>query len=91
MSQFFTSGGQSIAVSASVVSPSNEYSGLISFRIGWFDLLAVQGTLSRVFSNSTVQKHQKHFLSENLPIPVSSMMTSIDSTANSIEFISHNK
>ena len=26
-------------------SPSNEYSGLISFRINWFDLLAVQGTL----------------------------------------------
>ena len=27
------------------ISPSNEYSGLISFRMGWFDLLAVQGTL----------------------------------------------
>ena len=39
------------------ISPSNEYSGLISFRIDWFDLLAIQG-LSRVFSNTTVQKHQ---------------------------------
>ena len=39
------------------ISPSNEYSGLISFRIDWFDLLAVQG-LSRVFSSTTVQKHQ---------------------------------
>ena len=38
------------------ISPSNEYSGLISFRIDWLDLLAVQGTL--VFSNTTVQKHQ---------------------------------
>ena len=28
------------------ISPSNEYSGLISFRIDWFDLLAVQGTLA---------------------------------------------
>ena len=28
------------------ISPSNEYSGLISFRIDWFDLFAVQGTLS---------------------------------------------
>ena len=28
------------------ISPSNEYSGLISFKIDWFDLLAVQGTLS---------------------------------------------
>ena len=36
------------------ISPSNEYSGLISFRTDWFDLLAVQ-ELSRVFSSSTVQ------------------------------------
>ena len=28
-----------------IISPSNEYSGLISFRIDWFDLLVVQGTL----------------------------------------------
>ena len=40
------------------ISPSNEYSGLIFFRTGWLDLLAVQG-LSRVFSNTTVQKY--HF------------------------------
>ena len=40
------------------ISPSNEYSGLISFKTDWFDLLAVQGTLKRVFSNTTVQKHQ---------------------------------
>ena len=39
------------------ISPSNECSGLISFRIDWFDFLAVQG-LSRVFSNTIVQKHQ---------------------------------
>ena len=39
------------------ISPSNEYSGLISFRMDWLDLLAVQGTV-RVFSNTTVQKHQ---------------------------------
>ena len=31
------------------ISPSNEYSGLISFRIDWFDLLAVQGTLKESF------------------------------------------
>ena len=36
--------------------PSTEYSGLISFRIDWFDLLASKG-LSRVFSNTTIQKH----------------------------------
>ena len=32
-------------------SPSNEYSGLISFKIDWFDLLAVQGTLKRVLQH----------------------------------------
>ena len=36
---------------------SKEHPGLISFRMDWLDLLAVQG-LSRVFSNTTVQKHQ---------------------------------
>ena len=39
------------------ISLSNEHSGLISFRMDWLDLLAVQGTL-KVFSNTTVQKHQ---------------------------------
>ena len=33
------------------ISPSNEYSGLVSFRMDWFDLLAVKG-LSRLFSNT---------------------------------------
>ena len=43
------------------ISPSNEYSVLISFRIVWFDLLIVQGTLQTLkilFSNTTDQKHQ---------------------------------
>ena len=34
-------------------SPSNEYSGLISFRIDWFDLLAVQGTLNSLQYHSS--------------------------------------
>ena len=38
------------------VSPSNEFSLLISFRIDWFDLPAVQGTL--IFSSTTIWKHQ---------------------------------
>ena len=33
------------------ISPSNEYSGLISFRMDWFDLLAVQGTLKSVLQH----------------------------------------
>ena len=39
------------------ISPSNEYSGLISFKMDWLDLLVFKG-LSRVFSKTIVQKHQ---------------------------------
>ena len=39
------------------ISPSNEYSGLISFRIDWFDLLAVHGTLK-----SLLQQHSSKTL-----------------------------
>ena len=49
MSQLFTSDGQSIGASASV--SSNEYSGLISFGIDWFDLLAVQGTFKSLLQH----------------------------------------
>ena len=51
MSQFFASGGQSIGVLAFNISPPNEYSGLISFRMDWLDLLAVQGTLKSLFQH----------------------------------------
>ena len=43
------------------ISPSNEYSGLISFRINWFDLLAVQGTLK-----SLLQPHSSKAWKQNL-------------------------
>ena len=52
MSQFFALGGQSIGVSASA---SSEYSGQISCRIDWFDLLAVQGNLK-----SLIQHHSSN-------------------------------
>ena len=48
MSRLFTSGGQSCSFS---ISPSNEYSGLISFRMDWLDLLAVQGTLKSLLQH----------------------------------------
>ena len=35
------------------ISPSNEYWGLISFKIDWFDLLAVQGTLKSLFQHNS--------------------------------------
>ena len=37
------------------ISPSNEYPGLISFRIDWFDLLAVQGTLTSLFQHHSLK------------------------------------
>ena len=59
MSQFFASGGQSIGFELQLsilsfsfnISPSNEYSELISFRMGWLDLLALQGTLKSLFQH----------------------------------------
>ena len=51
MSQLFTSGGQSIGVSASVISPSSEHSRLILFRMDWLDLCAVQGTLKSLLQH----------------------------------------
>ena len=50
------------------ISPSNEYSG-ISFRIDWFNPLAVWGTL-KVFSKTTVQKHQFLALNPHVYVPV---------------------
>ena len=48
------------------ISPSNEYSGLISFRMDWFDLLAVQGTLWSLLqyhsSKASVLRHSAFFI-----------------------------
>ena len=52
MSQFFTSWPKYWSFSFNI-SPSNEYSGMISFRIDWLDLLAVQGTLKSLQHHST--------------------------------------
>ena len=66
MSQFFPSGGQSIGVSASASSPSNEHSGLLSFRIDWFDLLAVQRALKSLLrhhsSKASILRHSACFI-----------------------------
>ena len=50
MNQLFASGGQSIGISA-YISPSNEHPGLISFRMDWLDLLAVQGPLKSLLQH----------------------------------------
>ena len=51
MNQLFASGGQSFGASAISISPSNEYLWFISFRIDWFNLLAVQGTLKSLLQH----------------------------------------
>ena len=45
------------------ISPSNEYSGLISFRIDWFDLLAVQGTLKSLLQHHSSKSINSSVLS----------------------------
>ena len=48
------------------ISPSNEYSGLISFMMDWLDLLAVQGTLKSLFqhhsSKASILQHSAFFI-----------------------------
>ena len=51
ISQFLASDGQSIGVFSFSISPSDEYSGLISFRIDWLDLLTVQGILKSLLQH----------------------------------------
>ena len=76
MSQLFTSGGQSIGVSA-----SNEHSGLISFRMDWLDLLAVQGALKSLLqhhsSKASILRHSAFFIVQ-LSYPY---MTTVKTTA----------
>ena len=51
------------------ISPSNEYSGLISFRMDWLDLLAVQGTLKRLLwhhsSKASILRYWRHYAEWN--------------------------
>ena len=66
MSQFFELRGQSIGVSVTAsVLPMN-YSGLISFRVDWFDLLAVQETLKSLLqhhsSKASILQHSAFFI-----------------------------
>ena len=53
MSQLFTSGDQVLELHFSII-PSNDYSGLISFKIDWVDFLAVQGTLKSLLQHHSL-------------------------------------
>ena len=66
VSQFFTSGIQKYWSFSFNINPSNEYSVLISFRMDWLDLLAVQGTLKSLLqhhsSKTSVLQHSTFFI-----------------------------
>ena len=68
VSQLFSSGSQNISFKFSL-SPSNEYSGLISFRIDWFDLLVNQGTLKSLL------QHQFESISSTLRLLYGTILT----------------
>ena len=53
------------------ISPSNEYSGLISFRMNWFDLLAVQGTLKSLLQHHSSKASILHCTILNIFLPAS--------------------
>ena len=68
------------------ISPSNEYSGLISFRIDWWDLLAVQGTLK-----SLLQHHSsKHQILQHLPFFMVQLSHPYMTTGKTIALTSRN-
>ena len=66
ITQFFASGGQSVRVFTFSISPFNEYSGLISFRMDWLDLLAGQRTLKSLLqyhsSKASILQHSPFFM-----------------------------
>ena len=62
MSQFFTSGGQSTGASVLASVFSKEYSGLTSFRMDRFDLLAVQGILKSLLQFKSINSSSLSFL-----------------------------
>ena len=66
MSQLFPWGGQSIGLS---ISPSNEHRGVVSFRMDWLGLLAVQGTLKSLLqhhsSKASILQHSTFFMALN--------------------------
>ena len=82
-SQLFVSSGPKYWSFSFSISPSNEHSGLISLRIDWFDLLAVQGTLKSLLqphsSKAWVLQHSA-FLMVQLSHPYTTTWKTIAST-----------
>ena len=70
------------------ISPSNEYSGLISFRMDWLDLLAVQGThkslLQHHSSKASILRHSAFFIVQ-LSHPYLTTVKTIDLTRHTFD------
>ena len=70
VSRFFTSGGEKYCSFSISISPSNEYSELVSLRIDWFDLLAVQENLKSLQqhnSKASIFQHSTFFMVQLSP------------------------
>ena len=79
MSQYFTSGGQGIGVSALASVLPNEHPGLISFKMDWLDLFAVQGTLKSLLQHHS-SKASVLWLSLEVSFLYTPTLTSIPAT-----------
>ena len=66
------------------ISPSNKYSGLISFRMDWLDLLAVQGTLKNLLQQESPTPQFKSINSLALSLPYGTTLTSVMTTGKTI-------
>ena len=70
------------------ISPSNEYSGMISFRMDWFDLLAIQGTLKSHLQHHS-SKASKNVILLNLDCKISDEKSINNIIGNRLYVISH--
>ena len=68
MSQFFASGRQKYWSFNFSINPCSEYSGLISFRMDWFNILAVQVTLKSLLQHHSSKASILLFGSDVLPV-----------------------
>ena len=87
VSQLFTSGGQSIKSFSFNISPSNEHSGLISFRMAWLDTTEVQRTLKSLLQHHSSKVSILQFSAFFIVQLSHPDMTTGNSRGNSIQYL----
>ena len=85
--QWVSSSHQVAKVLEHSISPSSEYSGLSSFRIDWFDVLAVQGTLKHHSLKASILQHSDYFMvqlshlymttGKTIPLPIQTFVNKV--------------